>query len=276
MTVVVGFPGPAGSHSDAAAAVLVPEAERSVALAELHLGRSTRRSARRSSSACSRSRARSPARSPRRTICSTTLRSRSCAKRRCTSATACSRRRDRRSSRSGWFARIPRRSTSAGSSSVRGRCNAWRPRRPRTPHARSPQRGDPAEAAIASHAAAEAYGLEVVAEDVSDRNAYTRFVAVARAHANRRRRRVAHGAVVRDGSPAGLALPGARAVRAARPESRAARLAPAARLAVALSLRRGARRARLRRGRLRGARRPSHRHAPPAALRLVPGRSPAS
>ena len=36
-----------------------------------------------------------------------------------------------------------------------------------------------AEAAIASHAAAEAYGLEVVAEDVSDRNAYTRFVAVA-------------------------------------------------------------------------------------------------
>src|SRR5262249_62326120 len=32
MTVAVGYPGPAGSHSDAAASVLVPDASRSVAL----------------------------------------------------------------------------------------------------------------------------------------------------------------------------------------------------------------------------------------------------
>jgi prephenate dehydratase len=42
------------------------------------------------------------------------------------------------------------------------------------------QRGDPAEAAIASDRAAEMYGLAVVAEDVGDHpEAYTRFVAVA-------------------------------------------------------------------------------------------------
>jgi prephenate dehydratase len=39
--------------------------------------------------------------------------------------------------------------------------------------------GDPTQAAIASRAAADAYGLDVLAEDVSDRSAYTRFVAVA-------------------------------------------------------------------------------------------------
>jgi prephenate dehydratase len=39
--------------------------------------------------------------------------------------------------------------------------------------------GDPTQAAIASNAAADAYGLAVIEDDVSDRTAYTRFVAVA-------------------------------------------------------------------------------------------------
>jgi prephenate dehydratase len=38
---------------------------------------------------------------------------------------------------------------------------------------------DPTQGAIASRVAAETYGLAVLAEDVSDRSAYTRFVAVA-------------------------------------------------------------------------------------------------
>ena len=38
---------------------------------------------------------------------------------------------------------------------------------------------DPAHVAIASREAAEAYGLEVLADDVGDRTAFTRFVAVA-------------------------------------------------------------------------------------------------
>ena len=40
--------------------------------------------------------------------------------------------------------------------------------------------GDPSQAAIASLEAAAAYGLEVVADDVGDHDAFTRFVAVAR------------------------------------------------------------------------------------------------
>jgi prephenate dehydratase len=39
--------------------------------------------------------------------------------------------------------------------------------------------GDPSVAAIASEDAAAAYGLEIVADDVGDRDAFTRFVAVA-------------------------------------------------------------------------------------------------
>ena len=39
--------------------------------------------------------------------------------------------------------------------------------------------GDPSHIAIASSEAAEAYGLEVLADDVGDRNAFTRFVALA-------------------------------------------------------------------------------------------------
>jgi prephenate dehydratase len=39
--------------------------------------------------------------------------------------------------------------------------------------------GDPTEAAIASEEAAAAYGLEIIAHDVSDHDAFTRFVAVA-------------------------------------------------------------------------------------------------
>ena len=39
--------------------------------------------------------------------------------------------------------------------------------------------GDPAHVAIASREAADAYGLEVIADDVGDRAAFTRFVALA-------------------------------------------------------------------------------------------------
>ena len=39
--------------------------------------------------------------------------------------------------------------------------------------------GDPTVAAIASEDAAAAYGLEIIADDVGDRDAFTRFVAVA-------------------------------------------------------------------------------------------------
>jgi prephenate dehydratase len=39
--------------------------------------------------------------------------------------------------------------------------------------------GDPTHVAIASREAAEAYGLEVIADDVGDRTAFTRFVALA-------------------------------------------------------------------------------------------------
>jgi len=41
------------------------------------------------------------------------------------------------------------------------------------------QRGDPSEAALASREAAELYGLSVLADDVGDRPAFTRFVAIA-------------------------------------------------------------------------------------------------
>lgn len=41
------------------------------------------------------------------------------------------------------------------------------------------QRGDPAEAALASPAAAALYGLTVIADDVGDTTAYTRFVTIA-------------------------------------------------------------------------------------------------
>ena len=47
------------------------------------------------------------------------------------------------------------------------------------PRTRSPLAGDPAQAAIASHEAAAAYDLEVIADDVGDHDAFTRFVAVA-------------------------------------------------------------------------------------------------
>ena len=41
------------------------------------------------------------------------------------------------------------------------------------------QRGDPSEAALASPAAAALYGLTVIADDVGDSAAYTRFVSIA-------------------------------------------------------------------------------------------------
>ena len=65
-------------------------------------------------------------------------------------------------------------------------------------------------------------------------------------HAARKRRRLAHGALVRHRPSAGCALPRARAARAQRRQPGAARLAAAPELAVALPFRRRARRPRLR------------------------------
>ena len=107
------------------------------------------------------------------------------------------------------------------------------------------EKGDPTEAAIASERAAQLYGLHVVAADVGDHpEAYTRFVAVATYTRPRPQRpRLPHGVLVRHRPHAREPPARARAVRPARREPRAARLAPDPRLAVALPLRRRARRA---------------------------------
>ena len=49
--------------------------------------------------------------------------------------------------------------------------------------------GDPTQAAIASPEAAAAYALEVLADDVGDRDAFTRFVALARTRGSTARSR---------------------------------------------------------------------------------------
>ncbi len=103
---------------------------------------------------------------------------------------------------------------------------------------------DPFDAAISSREAADHYGLKVIAEDVGDRPAaFTRFVAIAPYTRVDRATALAHGAVVRHGPSAGLALPRARAVSPPRPEPGAARLAPDPALDVPLPVRHGARRA---------------------------------
>ena len=118
------------------------------------------------------------------------------------------------------------------------------------------EHGDPAEVAIASERAATLHGLTVIADDVGDHpEAYTRFVSIATLHAARRERRtLADRLLVRHRSPAGRAPPRDRAVRAPRHRPPAARLPPDPAVAVALPLRRGARRPPARRNRARDAR----------------------
>ena len=77
MSTIVGYPGPAGSHSAAASLLLAPDGCDDRAVRELHRRRRGGGRAPRSRSACCRSRTRSTARSPRRTTCSTRRRSRS-------------------------------------------------------------------------------------------------------------------------------------------------------------------------------------------------------
>ena len=71
---------------------------------------------------------------------------------------------------------------------------------------------DPTEAAIASAEAAARFGLHVIAPDVGDHAAFTRFVGIAPHTRVDRARALAHGAFVRHRPPAGLALPCARPV----------------------------------------------------------------
>ena len=101
---------------------------------------------------------------------------------------------------------------------------------------------DPTEAAIASAEAAARFGLHVIARDVGDHAAFTRFVGIAPYTRVDRAAALAHRALVRHRPPAGLALPRARAVPPARPEPRAARVAPDPAVDVPLPLRHGARR----------------------------------
>lgn len=72
------------------------------------------------------------------------------------------------------------------------------------------QRGDVSEAALASREAAELYGLEVLADDVGDRPAFTRFVAIA-----------AHSVLVRGNARTALSF-----VTAHRPGALHAAIAP--------------------------------------------------
>src|SRR5436305_661245 len=84
---------------------------------------------------------------------------------------------------------------------------------------------------------------------------------------------MADGTLVRDRPPARCALPRARPVRAQRREPGAARVASAAQLAVALPLRRRARRPCVRRARRPGAPRAASDDARAAAVRLLRGRA---
>ena len=110
---------------------------------------------------------------------------------------------------------------------------------------------DPTEAAIASAEAAARFGLHVIAPDVGDHAAFTRFVGIAAHTRVDRAAALAHRAVVRHRPPAGLALPRARPVPPPRPQPRAARVAADPAVDVPLPLRHGARRPSARRRRFR-------------------------
>ena len=115
--------------------------------------------------------------------------------------------------------------------------------------------GDPTEAAIASERAAAMYGLTVIAGDVGDHpEAYTRFVSVAPyTRLDRETRGLADGVLLRHRPSAGSAPPGDRALRATPARHGPACLAADPPDALALSLRRRARRPPARPGRQRDA-----------------------
>jgi prephenate dehydratase len=178
VTVSVGYPGPAGSHSDAAANVLVPDASRSIALpsfvavvgaaveAEVELGVLPIESS-----------LTGPIAETHDLLYDAPLsivREASLHINHCLVALPGAARNDLRTMRShpqafdqcrtlfgGWHVKCVATSTTADAA-----------------HEVAELR-DPAQGAIASRVAAETYGLEVLEEDVSDRSAYTRFVAVA-------------------------------------------------------------------------------------------------
>ena len=134
--------------------------------------------------------------------------------------------------------------------------------------------GDPAEAAIASERAASLHGLSVIADDVGDHpEAYTRFVSIGnfvRLDVNGKAWRTAFSFV--DGSSAGRAAPRDRAVRPSPHRPPAARLASHPADAVALPLRRRARRAPARPDRARDPAGDPREHAAAPPVRLVPCR----
>ena len=195
--------------------------------------------------ACCRSRARSPAPSPRRTTCSTSARSRSSPRRCCRSGTAsqargCAALVDVRVVRShpmafdqcrDLLAQLPHAtavavSTTAEAAHQVGRGTAMRP-----------------QVAIVGAEPRRCYGLTVLADDVGDHTAFTRFVSIGRhTRLDVAERGRSNGVLVRHEAPAGRAACGDRAVRARRPRSAAARLAAAACNAVEVPLRRRRRR----------------------------------
>ncbi len=105
-------------------------------------------------------------------------------------------------------------------------------------HRRCRSRGgrsdDPTEAAISSAEAAAHFGLHVIAPDVGDHSAFTRFVGIAPYTRIAARAAVADGALDGHRPSARLALPCPRAVPSSRPEPRAARVAPDPALDVSL------------------------------------------
>jgi len=178
MTVAVGYPGPAGSHSDAAASVLVPDASRSVALpsfvavigaavdAEVELGVLPIENSLTGSIAETHDLLYEAPLS--------IVREASLHINHCLVALPGASREGLRTIRSHPQA-FDQCRTLLGMWSVKCVATATTAD---AAHEVS-ELGDPTQGAIASRVAAETYGLEVLEEDVSDRSAYTRFVAVA-------------------------------------------------------------------------------------------------
>ncbi len=175
---IVGYPGPAGSHSDAAATVLAPDADRTVALpsfvavvdaavaAEIDLGVLPIESSLAGPIAETHDLLYD---SPLSIVREATLRVHHCLA----------------ASPGSALERIATvRSHPAAFDQCRALFRSWPVKRIATAttadaaHEVS-ELGDLTQAAIASPAAAESYGLEVIADDVGDRTAHTRFVAVA-------------------------------------------------------------------------------------------------
>ena len=249
MSVTVGYPRPAGSHSDAAASrARSRTAVTSSRPAELHRGRRGRGRGRGDARrAADRELADRPDRRDARPALRRAAldRSRGDAADRALPARRCPgaglETRDDAALAPGRVRPVPRPACS------RSTCSASRPRRPPTRRARSPTPATRRRLAIASAEAARAYGLEVIADDVGD------HPARSRASSRSRRTRASAGgegwrtalSFVTDHQPGAL-FRALGAARAQRRQPRAARLAPASELAVALPLRRRARRSRVR------------------------------